>query len=130
MQEQLDAFTLVEEPNCPKCGWNAVLLQNFYVPLAVELNEEKKRQTFGVSEIFLLYLLAHRSTSGLSSLKDAPSLGNSGLGSLKGVPPLPGMNNNNNSRGRSTALHSFSWACCQIIVPLTLRPDHGKLDAV
>ncbi|XP_067051695.1 centrosomal protein 43-like isoform X1 [Acropora muricata] len=41
---------------------------------------------------------AHRSTSGLSSLKDAPSLGNSGLGSLKGVPPLPGMNNNNNSR--------------------------------
>jgi len=41
---------------------------------------------------------APRSTSGLSSLKDAPSLGNSGLGSLKGVPPLPGMNNNNNSR--------------------------------
>ena len=74
--------------------------------------EWKKRQTFGVSEIFLLYLLAHRSTSGLSSLKDAPSLGNSGLGSLKGVPPLPGMNNNNNSRGRSTTLHSFSWACC------------------
>ena len=47
MQEQLDAFTLVEEPNCPKCGWNAVLkmcfVENFHVPLAIELKKKSDR---------------------------------------------------------------------------------------
>jgi len=39
---------------------------------------------------FIIYCQGPKSTAQLSSLKGAPSLGGSGLGSLKDAPPLTG----------------------------------------